>query len=336
MRRIYPRTHENPPRTGTRGQLKPLSEVPKPKIPLPDFKPYTIDARAIVKRCSKDGAKENENEEDEGSQGGAALDEAERRRIEEEKRIRDQKKISVQDGRAMRWRNEIDGIEPEVLEQERSKMYDQITDNLFNVVDGIDLAFDVVEVFTAVAAPEASPVVIAEHAARELVQEQVERVARPAIRELVEREGRALIRFVQHGARDEATPGAIEIRRYEDPETGTIAITEYHPPRHSDETPFTGSENISRDMQPERVRDYNETPDSPERFNPEGPFYPREPIARRHVETIESGGGRELTQPDVRNQEDIPEDTPPSRRWTERRTGNRYRCVRGFKRIPRP
>ncbi len=327
-KRVYPRAEETPRPEGEDGKLR---DIPKPTVSLPEFQSYQIDTRAIVKRCARDARRQGEQDKfDDDEIDYDDLEDAQQEQYSQEREREERRKMRAQERPTRVYRNEIDPISSQDLDSERSKMYEQIHNNLENVYDAVDVAFTAVEVFVAVTAPPSSPLIVMEMGARKAAHQAVKQVARRPIRRLAEEVAEEILENIVEYELEPGETRDPEIETTTNFQTGETHVRAYSPPRTTDTLPSTGTELFSREVFP-KVVEFLFGVDAVE-------FFPRfGDVTKSIIEAMEAPLGRELEQTQIRNIEDSGPDRPKSSdRWTERRPTERYLCIRASRRIPRP
>ncbi len=328
---VYPKAIKRPVDLRPAGTLK---DIPVPTAPFPDFKPLQMDARAIVKRCAKDFTKQEEDEQREIEQEQekdrsqadrdafkAQQDEIERRKLRASKKPR------------FKWRNEVDGLTPTEMMNERISLYNEIAGNLNVVADGIELVNDALAAFTCIAAPPATPLLLGERVAlkagRSLTKKVVRRIAEhsldielPELPEFEDQQEETEIEKPEYPPREGEVPRP-RVRH------------KYKPPK-KDETPeFTGDEPESRN--------WKECENGRARYiyHERGPRLdwpiipdPANDVDLKIVEDYEPRGLRKLVQKNIRYFDDILEGGP-CEEIAEDDPQARYRCIRATPRVPR-
>jgi hypothetical protein len=314
------------------GELKDLELT---TVPLLDFKPLAIDARAIIKRCAKDVTEQDEDEqEEEDKERQAQLDEIDRKRFAEQQEEIERRKARAQKRPRFKWRNEIDPLTDAQAHNERVSLYNEIADNLNTVADVAEAVNDVLAAFAIAACTPDTPLVLGEKVAfktaatgfRKSVRKVADGLSRVDWPDLPERDDYEPEVEIESPELTQAPPGQVPRPRVRH---------KYKPPRE-DETPeFTGDEDDPREwelcenQQGTIVREgvfLQGTRFGPARSNC---------VDLQIVKGYEAGGLRKLVQLGLKYFDDVAEgatncDDPP-----ESNPQSRYRCFRAQTRVPR-
>jgi hypothetical protein len=327
-KRTYPRVKVPVKITGTPGKIQ---DIPKPTAPMFDLKFYTIDARALVPRCASDNKKRDEDEaEEEGEIQRKIKDARDRQKFADQQKINDAKRARAAEKPRFIQRSEIDATDAAELERERGNMYSQIADNLGHVIDAEQAIEGAVSYFVGATAPETTPLVIEER----VVSSEVAIMAKKAVRDVAENKIEEWFAS-EPEFNPQGRPAQIDPGTYTFDPLPRVAH-EYAPPKTSQEFPHTGAEGTGRNYE-EIFPPPNVYPESAVR-NEEGRWFqpPNAQFGKEDIEAVEPSHGKQLQEGDVRSEDEIPPQETGYRRWREKRPLDRYRCIRGTKRVPRP
>jgi hypothetical protein len=311
-----------------------LQDLEVPSVPFPDFKPLSIDARAIILRCAKDVTEQDEDEQaEEDKEREADRSQEDRDAFDQQQDEIERRKIKAQEKPRFKWRNEIDDLTPEQRKAERISLYNEIADNLNNVLDVVDAVDTTVSGFAILACPPSTPLVVGQKVAFKTGTSGMKK----AVRKLAEK---TALDWPELPEFDDATEETeIESPEFPSAPQGEVPRPrvrhKYRPPRKDDSPDFTGDEPDPREWEEcfENLTQYWFTSGGLRLRSKIIPDIANE-VDLQVVESYEAGGSRELAQTGLRYFDDILE-SGPCEEIAEDDPQSRYRCHRAAPRVPR-